>query len=296
MGDMPPPFTRDDIEVEYWIAEWGAPCAFVTVKRPGSFYDGRRYGLRSAKGLEHATKRVHWHYLVDQEPPWSEGHEPTTRIGEFLGSMGTDDLEKAIDGLLADFTKWDCDQRDRSQIAAQLSELSEALRELDEWNPIRTEVTLRSRWPRARELFLQVEMGLFEPPAASKVPDPLVWRWYSRVALLDVPSVDGRTLSSSGSYTPRGGGPVPLRSPDRGHETGDLVGTVDSLQDDGKGGLWAFGTAVDRDLARQLIDGHLFASIGLRGEPECGPDGIYWDGGVVTHAVALPADQHPWRL
>jgi hypothetical protein len=295
MNDKTPPFTRSDIEIEYWTAEWGAPCAFLTVKRPGSFYDGQRYGLRSAKGLEHATKRSDWQYLVDREPLWSKDHEPTTRMDEFFGSMGTDNLEKAIDGLLAGLTKWDLDQRDRSQIATQLSELSEALRELDEWNPIRTEVTLRSRWPRARELFLQVEMTLFEPPM-SKVPDPPMWRWCSRVALLDVPSVDGRTLRSSGRYVLHDGGPAQLMSLSKNCETSDWVGTVDSLQGDGKGGLWAFGMAVSRDLARQLIDGHLFASIALEEPPDSQLGGTSWDGGTVRNAVVLPADQHPWRF
>jgi hypothetical protein len=299
MDDRTPPFTRSDIEVEHWTAEWGALCAFVTIKRPGSYYDGRCYGLRSAKGLEHATKKSHWHYLVDQEPPRGEANGATVRMGDFLGSMGTGDLEKAIDGLLADFTKWDCDQReDRSQIAGQLSELSEALRELDEWNPIRTEVTLRSRWPRARELFLQVEMGLFEPPVPSVAPEPPVWPWHSRVALLDVPSADGRTMRSSGRYTLRGGDSVLLRLEGQGHHLGEPVGHLHHLRADlreGQSALWAYGTATDRDVARQLTSGQLFASVSLMEDSEYELGDVFWQGGTVYDAVALPADQYPWR-
>jgi hypothetical protein len=287
MGDKTPPFTRDDVEIEYFTAEWGAPCAFVTVRRPGSWYENRRYGLRSSKGLEHATKKSDWQYLVDQEPPKVDS---TTRLGEFLGSMGTGDLEKAIDGLIADFTKWDNDQRDRSAIGQAVAELREVLGEMDEWNPIRTSVTLRSCWPRARELFLQVGMALFEPPAPDAVPAPPMWPWYSRIALIDVRSVDGRTLRD-GHYRLRDGG-IQLWSPSRGHEMRDWLGTVDSLQGDGRGGLWAYGTAADREVARQLCDGQLFASTACRAAryEQGGPSG------GVARTARLPAGQHPWGL
>ncbi len=279
-------FTREDVEIEYFDTPWGNPAARVTVTRPGSWCTGHRYGLRSAKGLEHATTPGHRQYLVDREYVDSE-----SRLGDFIGSLGTEDLETAIDLLIKDLAKWDRDQVDRGSVARQLAELREALGEMDEWDPIRTDVTLRSRWPRARELFLRVEMALFEPPPA-KVPDPPMWPWYSRVALFDVPSVDGRELRD-GRYQLHNGA-VMLMSPHRDRKLGNWIGSVDSLQGDGQGGLWAFGTVASKDMARQLIEGRLFASIRIEEEPEYELGDIFWRGGTVNNAVVLPSDQHPW--
>lgn len=289
-------FTRADVEIEYFDTPWGSPAAWVTVVRPGSWYEGHIYGLRSAKGLEDATKKSDRHYLVHRE---REKDVSPRSLGDFLGSYPTEDLEKAIGFLVADFTKWDNDQRDRAAIGQSLASLREILGEMDEWDPIRTDATLRSRWPEARQLFLQVEMGLFEPPVPAAVPGPPVWPWHSRVALLDVPSEDGRTMRSSGSYALREGG-CGLYTRSECHGGSDQAGRINylraDLREDGQSALWAYGTAIEQDIARQLTSGQLFASIGLQEEPEYELGDIFWQGGTVDYAVALPAGQHPWKL
>lgn len=289
-------FTRADVEIEYFTTPWGSPAAWVTVTRPGSWYDGHVYGLRSAKGLEYATTKADRQYLVDRVRDKSGGPEA---LGDFLGGYGTEDLEEAIGLLVAGLAKWDNDQRDRAAIEQSLASLRDILGEMDEWDPIRTDATLRSRWPEARQLFLQVEMGLFEPPAPTAVPDPPVWPWHSRVALLDVPSADGRTMRSGGTYELRNGR-CPLYESAENGGMGKMVGIIHhlhtDLREDRERFLWAYGTSTSADIARQLTSGQLFASIGLQGEPEYELGEIYWRGGVVDYAIALPAGQHPWQL
>jgi hypothetical protein len=294
MSQPTPPFTRADIKIDYWTAEWGAPCAHVTIIREGSFYTGQSYGLRSCKGMKEYPRRGEgWHYLVDREP--RGGAERSGRmIGDYLGSMGTDDLERAINGLLADFTKWDMDQRDQALIAQQARDLVEVLRELDEWDPIRTTASLRSRWSQIRILTRSVEMALYEPPVPATQPVPPLHSWHSRVATLGVPARDGRTMRGAYSYELRDS-PVPLLQDSR------VAGSVCQLvqvpeQGSAPGTLWAYGTTSDPDLARQLISGQLFASVALQEEPGWEVYlGHEWRGGTVRGAVVLPADLYPWE-
>ena len=293
-------FTRADLHVEYFTVPWGSPAARITVVKPESYHTGDRYVLRSCKGMEGPprTRKVE-NYLVDRDRGTDPVDAPSFLRGlngmDFLGSLGTDDLEKAIDQMVEELTKWEFDRQDMQAVGPQLSSLQDALRELDPWDPIRTSVTLRSRWALVRELVASVEQGLYEPPKVKPLPDPPGWPWYSRIARLDRVSVDNRTWSGNGRYELRHGGGVPLLAKRYGQDSPDVLGMIDAIHGDGNSTLWAYGIAFTPETARQLCSGQLFASVGLDESGEWELDGTYWRGGTIAYGVALPASEHPWN-
>lgn len=292
-------FTRDDLHIEYFTVPWGSPAARITVVKPESYHTGDRYVLRSCKGMDDVRTRKVEPYLVDRDRGTDPVDAPSFLRGlngmDFLGSLDTDDLEKAIDQMAEELTKWEFDRQDMQAVGHQLSSLQDALRELDSWDPIRTSVTLRSRWPQVRELVAAVEMGLYEPPKVKPLPDPPGWPWYSRIARTEHMSVDNRYWSGNGRYVLRHGSGAPLMARRERGGSPDVLGQIDAIHGDGNSTLWAYGIAWDPEVARQLCSGQLFASVGLDEPGEFETDGLYWRGGTITYGVALPASEHPWN-
>jgi hypothetical protein len=280
-------YTRDDFEIAYSVADWGSPAAHITLT--GGRYAGEVFRLRSAKGIKEATRRSEWGYHLDKVPAVDEEYQSTFA---WYGSYESDDLETCIDELVVDLNLWLVDEEDRWKIADAAGALRSCLDRIDETDIRRGDTKrVRDQWAQAREAFWRVEMALFRPPVA---PTPPLTPWAAPLAWLGHPDQDGRLIRPGSSFPLAK--PVPLFDAPAGHGLQETLGSIDRLEVDDSGRLWAFGFTGDPELARQLSACERFASMAIDARDFHHENDLFIVGGAirVLGAAVQGGPGHPW--